>query len=71
MTTRPPESPSQGPFIVPLPTKPSYVLPAMTDEMRARAVAYIDEVLAHFNDPPEPGEPDWDVDALFPPDRTR
>jgi hypothetical protein len=36
----------------------------MTDAMRARA-------LAHVDDPPLPDEPDWDPAALFPPGRAR
>lgn len=70
MTTRPPESPSQGPFILP-PPKTHLDLGPVTDEMRARGIARIDAMLAHLDDPPEPGEIDWDVDALFPADRVR
>jgi hypothetical protein len=43
----------------------------MTDAMRARALAHVDELLAHVNDPPLPDEPDWDPAALFPPGRAR
>ena len=45
--------------------------PPMTDAMRARALAHVDELLAHVNDPPLPDEPDWDVATLFPPGRAR
>lgn len=45
--------------------------PPMTDEMRARGIARIDEMLAHLDEPLPEGEPDWDVDELFPPDRVR
>jgi hypothetical protein len=53
------------------PLPPPMDLPPLTDEMRARAIAHMDEMLAHLNDPLPEGEPDWDVETLFPPNRVR
>ena len=43
----------------------------MSDEQRARATAHMDRLLAHLDDPPPEGEPDWDVETLFKPGRGR
>lgn len=66
----PPHPPSTPRYIVALPT-PYIEPPSTTDEMRARLVAHLDEMLAHIHDPLPEGEPDWDTRELFPPDRAR
>lgn len=43
----------------------------MTEEMRERAIAHMDEMLAHIDDPLPEGEVDWDPEELFPPNRAR
>ncbi len=58
-----------------LPPPARYDLPPLTpaeeEERRRRAIAHMDEMLAHLNDPLPEGEPDWDVETLFPPNRVR
>ncbi len=39
--------------------------------MDARLVAHMDEMLAHLGEPLPEGEPDWDPETLFAPDRVR
>ncbi|MFO0608715.1 MAG: hypothetical protein U0324_36450 [Polyangiales bacterium] len=58
-----------------LPPPARYDLPQRSptdeEERRRRAIAHMDEMLAHLNDPRPEGEADWDVDDLFPVDRAR
>ena len=58
------------PFLLPPPARVQEPAP-LTPAMRARALAHVEELLAHLDDPPPAGEPDWDVATLFPPGRER
>jgi hypothetical protein len=57
------------------PLPPPQPLPRVTPEeqslMDARLVAHMDEMLAHLGEPLPEGEPDWDPETLFAPDRVR